>query len=222
MTSLVAAILVSLLVGVFPAQAQQDPATGGAVSLDPKAVSKLQIKSDPPEYPAVAKMNFIQGEVRLRIFVSPEGHVTDVHVLKGHPFLAVPAIEAVRSWLYRPYRVGKRASEFTTLVSVHFALRPKTVTDVPPFAERDLESRVNPPKVVDQPADPPTDEHARLRVLIDSEGHAVDTQWLSGRDPDARRVEEQVMHWVFRPAHWGTLPVPWYLEVEVPVHRSPA
>jgi TonB family protein len=217
-----AAALVSLLFGAIPARAQKDSGTGEAVSLEPKAVSKLQVKSDPPEYPAVAKINFIQGEVRMRIFVSPEGLVTEVHVLKGHPFLAVAAIEAVRNWVYQPYRIGKRASEFTTLVSVHFALRPKTVMDIPPFAERDLEARVNPPQVVDQPADPPSDNHIRLRVLIDSEGHAVDTQLLSGRDPDARQAEQEVGHWVFRPAHWGTLPVPWYLEVDVPVHHSPA
>lgn len=222
MKSIAAATLASLLFGVFPARAQKDPGTSGAVSLEPKAVSKLQVKSDPPEYPAVAKINFIQGEVRLRIFVSPEGRVTEVHVLKGHPFLAVAAMEAVRNWTYHPYRVGKRAAEFTTLVSVHYALRPKTVMDIPPFAERDLEARVSPPQVVDPPADPPSDEHARLRVLIDSEGHAVDTEWLSGRDPDARQIELEVMRWVFRPAHWGTLPVPWYLEVDVPVHHSPA
>lgn len=215
--------LASALLWALPARAQAaDPGAADPVSLDGKAISKLQIKNEPPAYPVVAKVNYIQGEVRMRIFVSREGRVTKVHIIKGHPFLAVPAMEAVRNWVYRPYRVGKRASEFTTLVSIHFTLRPKVLTDLPPSAERDLQARVEPPEVVDQPADPPTDTHVRLRVLVDSEGNALDTQRVSGNDSDARAAEQEITHWRFRPAHWGTLPVPWYLEVDVPVRRASA
>lgn len=214
--------LASALLWALPARAQADPDAAGPVSLESKAISKLQIKNDPPAYPAVAKVNYIQGEVRMRIFVSREGQVTKVHVIKGHPFLAAPAMEAVQNWAYRPYRVGKRASEFTTLVSIHFTLRPKVVTDLPPSAERDLEARIDPPKLLNQPADPPSDSHVRLRVLVDSKGHALDTQRVTGNESDAREAEQEITHWTFRPAHWGTLPVPWYLEVDVPVHHAPA
>jgi TonB family protein len=204
------------------AHAQADASAANLVNLDRKAVSKLQIKIEPPAYPAVAKVNYIQGKVRLRIFVSSQGRVTNAHILKGHPFLAAAAMEAVRNWVYRPYRVGKQASEFTTLVSIHFTLRPKVLTDLPPSAERDLEARIEPPRLENEPADPPTDTHVRLRVLVDSEGHALDTQRVSGNDSDARAAEQEVTHWRFRPAHWGTLPVPWYLEVDVPVRHDSA
>ncbi len=222
LTPLYAALGLAALLCAFPARAQQDSDSAAFVNLESKAVSKLQVKKDPPSYPAVAKVNYIQGEVRLRIFVSREGRVTEVHVIKGHPFLAVPAIEAVRHWVYRPYQLGNRASEFTTLVSIHFTLQSKAITDLPPFAERDLQARIDPPKVLDEPADPPSDEHIRLRVLLDSEGHVVDTQRIAGQLADMGAAEQEVAHWTFRPAHWGTLPVPWYLEVDVPVHRSPA
>lgn len=217
-----AVLALAALLWASPARGQQDSDSNDPVSLPPKDVSKLQLKHDPPSYPPVAKINYIQGEVRLRILVSREGRVTGVHVIKGHPFLAVPAMEAIRHWVYRPYRVDKRASDFTTLVSIHFTLHPKAVTDLPPFAERDLQARIDPPQVVDEPADPPSDERVRLRVLLDSEGHVVDTQLVTGSLPNVHQAEQEVTHWTFRPAHWGSLPVPWYLEVDVPVHRSPA
>ncbi len=215
------ALAAALLWG-HAAQAQEDPIETDTAVLDSKAVAKLLINDDPPDFPAIAKVNFIQGEVRIRLFVSREGRVSKVHAIKGHPFLVVSAFEAVRNWTYKPYHVGKRPVEFTTLVSIRFALHPKVLTDLPPSAERDLEARVEPPKIADQPADPPSDTHVRLRILVDSEGHALDTQRISGSETDARAAEQEITQWRFLPAHWGSLPVPWYLDVDVPVHHAPA
>jgi len=30
-------------------------------------------------------------------------------------------------------------------------------------------------------------------------------------------ARDNVSHWKFRPARWGTLPVPWYFDADVPV-----
>jgi TonB family protein len=222
-TGFAAITLAAALLAAPRARAQEDPVPADSpVNLSAKAVSELKVKIEPPDYPAVAKVNYIQGKVRLRILVSREGRVTRVHVIKGHPFLAAAAIEAVQKWVYRPYRLGKWPVEFTTLVSVNFWLRSKVLMDIPAGAERDLRARIDPPEVLDQPADPPSDTHVRLRVLVDSKGHALDAQNLSGNESDARIAEQEVSQWKFRPAHWGTLPVAWYLEVNVPVHHWPA
>jgi TonB family protein len=215
------ALAAALLAGLG-LRAQDDPDKSDPVVLDNKAVSKLLISNAPPDYPAIAKVNFIQGEVRVRVFVSRDGRVTKVHAIKGHPFLVVSAMDAIRDWTYKPYRVGKRTREFTTLVSIHFNLHPKVLSDLPPSAERDLEARVEPPKVADQPADPPSDSRVRLRILVDSKGKALDAQRISGNESDAREAEEEVTQWRFLPAHWGSLPVPWYLDVDVPVRHAPA
>jgi TonB family protein len=202
--------------------AQEDRIQEHFVSLDTATVSKLQLSSNAPEYPAIAKLNFIRGDVRIRIFVSGKGRVIRMHAIQGHPFLVVSAMEAIRNWTYEPYRIGKQARAFTTLVSVRFKLHPKVLTELPPAAEHDMEARVDPPKVAEQPPDPPSDNHVRLRVLVDSNGNALDTQLISGTESDAQMAERELSQWKFLPAHWGSLPVPWYVDIDVPVPNSPA
>jgi TonB family protein len=204
------------------AQAQEGPGPVGPVALDPQVVSKLLKQDKPPDYPPVAKLNYIQGPVRMRILVARDGHVSEVHVIQGHPLLAAAALNAVQGWVYAPYRVAKRAVEFSTSVEIRFVLRPKVLTSLPPWPEKDLRERVTPPEVEKQPADPPSDDHVRLRVLVDSGGRALDSQAIAGDASDVRKAEEEVSHWKFRPARWGSMPVPWYLEIDVPVHHWPA
>jgi TonB family protein len=191
------------------------------VDLDSRIASKLLKKDDPPDYPPLAKLNYIQGKVRVRVFVAPNGRVTEAHVVLGHPFLAAAALRAVRNWVYRPYRVGKQAVEFWTLIEFHFTLRGKTPVEMPPSAESDLRARVTPPAVLEQPADPPDDDHVRIRVLVGAEGRALDKEIISGDVNRIHEAEEEISHWKFRPARWGAMAVPWYLVVDVPVHHSP-
>ncbi len=191
------------------------------IDLDARVASKLLKKDDPPDYPPLAKLNYIQGTVRVRVFVGPNGKVSEAHVVLGHPFLAASALQAVRKWVYQPYRIGKQAVEFWTLVEFRFVLHSKTPAQLPPSAERDLQARVTPPAVLQRPADPPSDDHIRMRVLVGAEGRALDKEILSGDVNQVREAEEEVSHWKFRPARWGALAVPWYLVVDVPVHHSP-
>jgi TonB family protein len=222
LTGCAVTLLAACVLCVLPARAQDDPPPTSPANLDPQVVSKLLKKDDPPDYPPLAKLNYIQGSVRLRICVARDGRVSEAHVIQGHPFLAVSALKAVRSWVYRPYRVGMRAIEFSTVVDFRFTLRPKTLALLPPSAEKDLRERITPPEVEKQSADPPSDDHVILRILVDSEGRALDTQLISGNVSNIREAEQEVSHWTFRPARWGALAVPWYLEVDVPVRHWPA
>jgi TonB family protein len=217
-----ATLLAACVLSALPALGQSGSPPAGPVLLDHQEVSKLLKRDELPDYPPLAKLNYIQGSVRLRILVARDGKVVEAHVIQGHPFLAASALKAVRSWVYRPYRVGRWAVEFSTLVDFHFVLRPKVIGSLPPAAEKDLRARITPPEVEEQPADPPTDDHVRLRVLVDSEGHALDAQRITGSVSNVREAQKEVSHWTFRPARWGTLAVPWYLEIDVPVHHAPA
>jgi TonB family protein len=216
------AALAAVCLAATSAAAQEDPIPEHFISLDTETVSNLRLRSGAPDYPAIAKLNFIHGEVRIRIFVSGKGRVVKMHAIQGHPFLVVSAMEAIRDWTYKPYRIGKQVKGFTTLVSVRFKLQPKVLTELPPAAERDLEARVDPPKVAEHPPDPPSDSHVRLRVLVDSNGNALDTQRISGNESDGQKAEHELTQWKFLPAHWGSLPVPWYVDIDVPVPHSPA
>jgi len=56
-----------------------------------------------PTVPPLAKTLEIVGTVMLDITISPEGKVSSVTVLSGHPMLAPAFVDAVKKWEYKPF-----------------------------------------------------------------------------------------------------------------------
>jgi TonB family protein len=73
------------------------PRTLGQEEITRKVISKIQ-----PAYPELAHRMNISGTVKLLVDVAPNGAVTNVKVMGGHPLLIVSAEEAVRKWKYAP------------------------------------------------------------------------------------------------------------------------
>ena len=73
-----------------------------------------------PEYPTLARLAHIQGQVIMQAVVAKDGSVSTVRVLRGNRLLRRAAEEAVRTWRYRPYRFGGRAIDVATIVTVDF------------------------------------------------------------------------------------------------------
>jgi outer membrane biosynthesis protein TonB len=48
--------------------------------------------------------------------------VEHLHVIKGHRLLRGAAKNAVKTWRYRPYKIGGVPVEVATIVSVDFSL----------------------------------------------------------------------------------------------------
>ena len=216
--TIVAVVVLSAQIAV---SSQDGSPSASPIDLSSKIASKLVIRDEKPKYPSLARFNYIQGQVRIRLLVSAQGKVTNAHVLHGHPFLAASALSAVHRWSYRPYRIKSGAVPFWTLVDFIFQLNDRTPSKFPPKAEKDLQSRVTPPEVVNGPPEESAN-HVRVRVLLDSEGHVIDTHIISGTAGDIERAQESMTNWTFRPARWGALAVPWYLEIDVPVQPRPA
>jgi TonB family protein len=194
----------------------------GPVVLNSKEASRLLVDEVKPEYPALAKVNYIQGLVRLQLRVTPEGRVATVHVMRGHPFLAEAAMQAARHWIYRPFKSGVEAVGFTTFVDVRFSLHPHSLEQLPPAPEKDLDREVKPPALLARlPEDTPADS-VRMRVLVGDKGRVLDSQPLSGPASGFEAARQQVERWTFRPARWGNHTVPWYMEINVPVSGGPA
>lgn len=208
-----------LLMPCLAAAAQKNPATAQDVVLDSKAASRLLVDEVKPDYPTLAKVNYIQGSVRVLLRVTREGHVAEVHVVHGHPFLAEAALQAVRRWVYRPLKRGAEAAGFTTYVDVKFALRTRSLERLPPTPVKDLDRQVQPPVLLgESPGEAPA-ELVRMRVLVGPKGHALDSEPLSGPPARFGSARQEVEHWTFRPAQWGNHTVPWYLDVDVPVRE---
>jgi TonB family protein len=216
------ALLMGVGLGGRPAAAQSLVVAHSPVVLKQQEAIRFLVRQPAPQYPVLAKMNYIQGNVRVLATVSEDGNVSEVHAMSGHPFLALAALKAVSNWLFRPARLRNGPAEFMTLVDVHFLLHARKITQMPREPERDLRRQVLPPKLLEQPAAPFHATHVRLRVLVGPDGDAVDSLPIGAGTRLLTKARRIVDGWKFQPARWGALPVPWYLDVDVPVESWPA
>jgi protein TonB len=82
----------------------------------------LLIHQTKPVYPPLAVAARIQGTVLLQAVVARNGTVQDLRVVSGHPLLVKAAMDAVKQWRYKPYRLNDQPVEVDTEVIVNFTL----------------------------------------------------------------------------------------------------
>jgi protein TonB len=75
-----------------------------------------------PVYPPIAKAARVQGTVVLQATISKTGSIENLHVISGPAMLQQAALDAVRSWRYRPYLLSNEPVEVETTVNVIFTL----------------------------------------------------------------------------------------------------
>jgi periplasmic protein TonB len=85
------------------------------------AVGMLVHKAQ-PTYPAIARSARVQGTVVLQAKISASGKVTNLQVVSGPPMLRQPALDAVKTWVYKPYTLNNQPTEVDTTVNVVFSL----------------------------------------------------------------------------------------------------
>ena len=106
--------------------------TGPAIvvkALPPKIVplpSRLMagnlLEKTVPQYPAIAKAARVQGVVVLQATISNTGLIENIRVMSGPSLLQQAAVDAVRSWRYKPYLLNGEPVEVETTVNVVFNL----------------------------------------------------------------------------------------------------
>ncbi len=191
------------------------PSNSEAVSLDSKTASRMLIHFVKPEYPPVAKVNYIEGQVKVIMVVNREGSVVETHVLSGEPLLAAAALKAVRQWRFRPFRQSNGGKPFRTFMTVNFNLSARKIGEFPRNPNQYFEKQIQPPQVVAQPQDGGPGIAVPLKVLVGSDGEVLDAVPLPYTGQAIQDARPNLHLWRFRPAHWGTLAVPWYLVVKV-------
>ena len=75
-----------------------------------------------PIYPAIAKAARISGTVVLQATISKTGTIENLHVVSGPAMLQQAAMDAVRTWKYKPYLLNGDPVEVETQVNVVFNL----------------------------------------------------------------------------------------------------
>lgn len=199
------------------AQKAASTATLPPVRLTNKQVKRLMAKTPAPSYPPLARLNYIQGHVKVEILISPKGRVQQAHILKGHAFLAAAALRAVERWRFRPFRVASRPRAVVSVVDVEFMLNHVVVGSLPPTPEADLKKQVRPPRLLRKI--PASRDSVAMRVLVGKRGNVLDSMPAGSNRTASGQARKVLRNFKFHPAHWGTLPVPWYVEVHVPVDR---
>jgi TonB family protein len=174
-----------------------------------------------PDYPPVAKINYLQGLVKVRITVTQQGRVASAHVLQGNAILAVEALKATRRWIYRPLATAKGPSGFITTVKLNFTLGNAAGDLTPQRAEHDFLRQVKPPQTLVPPVVGHSQGTVRVHLLVNEEGQVVDRDCGARGRPHAEAACEISQGWKFRPAFWGNLPIASYLDVDVPVDTLP-
>jgi TonB family protein len=204
----------------------------GVVILSEREASHLLLDCTKPEYPPIAKVNYIQGKVNLQIVIDKDGKVTQVHVLDGFPLLAAAALKGVRKWKYRPLVINNAPAPFQTAARVSYYLKLQRLIPLPSFIrdpvnipmqpDKDFERQVRPPQILAKGDGNTSGPVVEMELLLDDDGSVLDNQLLRGTDADFERAQEKLKTWKFQPAHWGSLAIPWTLEVSVPVGQAPA
>jgi TonB family protein len=83
-------------------------------------MEKLVTHRVDPEYPAAARPGKLQGVIVLDVIVGRDGSVLDEHALNGPEILAQAAMDALRWWRFKPYRVDGQTLVVETTVAVEF------------------------------------------------------------------------------------------------------
>jgi TonB family protein len=104
------------------------------VTLSSGLAAGMRTGGDMPVYPAIAKAAHIQGTVVLRATISTQGTVENLVVISGPPMLQTAAMNAVKTWTYKPYLLNGQPVEVQTQVNVIFSLPPSGGADQQPPA----------------------------------------------------------------------------------------
>jgi protein TonB len=92
------------------------------VSISAGVAGGLLVQKTSPVYPQIAKTARVSGTVVLQATISKNGTIQNLRAVSGPEMLRQAAVDAVRSWRYRPYKLNNDPVEVDTTINVVFAL----------------------------------------------------------------------------------------------------
>lgn len=98
------------------------PAQPTTMKVPSSMLEGMLISKTIPVYPTIARTVGVSGTVVLAATISKEGTIENLHVLSGHPLLTQSAMDAVKTWRYRPYLLNGQPVEVETTINVVFSM----------------------------------------------------------------------------------------------------
>lgn len=96
--------------------------TPARVRVSQGVVQGLVIQRVKPEYPPVARIARIQGQVVLHAVIGKDGTVQNLQAVSGNPLLTPAALNAVKQWRFKPYLLNGEPTDVEALITVNFSL----------------------------------------------------------------------------------------------------
>jgi protein TonB len=92
------------------------------VTISSGVAQGMLVQRTTPNYPSIAKTARVAGTVVLEATISKNGTIASVKAVSGPEMLRQAAVDAVRSWRYKPYLLDNQPIEMQTTVNVVFSL----------------------------------------------------------------------------------------------------
>jgi len=89
---------------------------GGAV------IAASIVRKTSPVYPQLAKSARVQGVVHLAAVIAKDGTIQELHSLGGPALLIQAAMDAVKTWIYKPTMLNGEPVQVETTIDVNFTL----------------------------------------------------------------------------------------------------
>lgn len=85
-------------------------------------IAGMAISRSQPVYPSIARAAHVQGTVELHAIIAKDGTIQNLNVMSGPEMLRGAAVDAVKTWRYRPYLLNGEPTEVDTTITVNFTL----------------------------------------------------------------------------------------------------
>jgi protein TonB len=92
------------------------------ISISAGVAGGLLIQRTSPVYPQIAREARVSGTVVIQAIISKTGTIENLRAVSGPTMLRQAALDAVKTWRYKPYLLDGQPVDVETTVSVNFSL----------------------------------------------------------------------------------------------------
>ncbi|MGA3161704.1 MAG: TonB family protein [Terracidiphilus sp.] len=92
------------------------------ISISAGVAGGLLLQKTSPVYPQIAREARVSGTVVIQATISKTGALENLRVVSGPTMLRQSALDAVKTWRYKPYLLDGQPVDVETTVSVNFSL----------------------------------------------------------------------------------------------------
>jgi protein TonB len=107
-------------IGNAPAPVVKVAPPKGPARVSSGVVAGLKVSGSNPVYPPIARAAHVSGSVVLHAIISKAGSIQNLQVISGPEMLRASALDAVKTWRYKPYVLNGEPTEVETTVTVNF------------------------------------------------------------------------------------------------------